>query len=372
MGFFNILTSDQYAMLTRCPSCKTIFRIEESHLEVAGGQVRCGRCQAVFDARWSLVPDTSFLSPTSAPATEQDASWEPMPPFPAEQATAPAPSTPSPAREEAAEGEAQEHPAEAAGGEAPDSPVEENTVTRFMEAIAPSGEGEEWREPPPGAQPPAETREAAAPGPRAGDSAPPAGADGEASERDGDAGPAGGGGRTAPELTDAAFLFEEDLELPPSRPVWPWALGSLLLLIALAGQVLLLRPELPAAWDPLRPVVEAACRHLPCSLPQRLAPDAFEILAHDMVNDGETVRIHLSFVNTAPFPQPWPLLEIVLSDAAGTAVAAGRFTPAEYLPEAATTDAMLPPQRPAQANLRLEPVAGAVSWQFRFFFPESG
>jgi len=37
-------------MQTECPHCNTIFRIEESALEQADGQVRCGHCLAVFTA----------------------------------------------------------------------------------------------------------------------------------------------------------------------------------------------------------------------------------------------------------------------------------------------------------------------------------
>lgn len=38
-------------MLTRCPECGTRFRVHQEQLEIAGGHVRCSRCQNVFDAR---------------------------------------------------------------------------------------------------------------------------------------------------------------------------------------------------------------------------------------------------------------------------------------------------------------------------------
>lgn len=37
-------------MQTRCPHCHTIFRVKNSELELADGQVRCGYCLAVFFA----------------------------------------------------------------------------------------------------------------------------------------------------------------------------------------------------------------------------------------------------------------------------------------------------------------------------------
>jgi predicted Zn finger-like uncharacterized protein len=44
---------------TRCPGCKTIFRVTSQQLAMRGGQVRCGHCHTVFDgvaALLSLAP----------------------------------------------------------------------------------------------------------------------------------------------------------------------------------------------------------------------------------------------------------------------------------------------------------------------------
>jgi predicted Zn finger-like uncharacterized protein len=40
---------------TRCPGCKTIFRVTEPQLALRDGQVRCGHCRTVFDGRAALV-----------------------------------------------------------------------------------------------------------------------------------------------------------------------------------------------------------------------------------------------------------------------------------------------------------------------------
>ncbi len=42
-------------MHTRCPHCSTTFSISQQHLEMAEGQVRCGSCDQVFDARDNVV-----------------------------------------------------------------------------------------------------------------------------------------------------------------------------------------------------------------------------------------------------------------------------------------------------------------------------
>jgi predicted Zn finger-like uncharacterized protein len=48
-------------MLTCCPQCGTTFRVSPQQLKVHQGEVRCGRCSAVFDAFDSLLaePDTT-------------------------------------------------------------------------------------------------------------------------------------------------------------------------------------------------------------------------------------------------------------------------------------------------------------------------
>lgn len=42
-------------MFTRCPNCRTVFRITSEQLDAAAGRVRCGRCRRVFDARETLT-----------------------------------------------------------------------------------------------------------------------------------------------------------------------------------------------------------------------------------------------------------------------------------------------------------------------------
>jgi len=39
------------SLLTKCPHCKTLFRIRHEHLAIANGEVRCGVCFKVFNAK---------------------------------------------------------------------------------------------------------------------------------------------------------------------------------------------------------------------------------------------------------------------------------------------------------------------------------
>lgn len=53
---------------TRCPGCKTIFRVTPQQLAMRSGQVRCGHCQTVFDGVAALVS----LAPRPQPEPEPE------------------------------------------------------------------------------------------------------------------------------------------------------------------------------------------------------------------------------------------------------------------------------------------------------------
>jgi predicted Zn finger-like uncharacterized protein len=53
-------------MSTRCPACSTAFRVYPEQLAARDGQVRCGKCATIFDARSTLVTDDEPEPPHSA------------------------------------------------------------------------------------------------------------------------------------------------------------------------------------------------------------------------------------------------------------------------------------------------------------------
>jgi predicted Zn finger-like uncharacterized protein len=89
---------------TRCPGCRTVFRVTAAQLALRDGQVRCGHCRTVFDGTANLI---SVLRTTPAPSPGDEGTGpltvtlraahalEPAPPEspagPPETAVAPAP-----------------------------------------------------------------------------------------------------------------------------------------------------------------------------------------------------------------------------------------------------------------------------------------
>lgn len=93
-------------LVTRCPACRTAFRLVADQLRLRQGLVRCGQCETVFDAREHLIeiplPAGNTAGSVPAPAQKPAASAAPAPASaettapPASSSAAPAP-TPTPA-----------------------------------------------------------------------------------------------------------------------------------------------------------------------------------------------------------------------------------------------------------------------------------
>ncbi|NUT15432.1 MAG: hypothetical protein HOQ33_13125, partial [Cupriavidus sp.] len=74
-------------LVTRCPACRTAFRLVADQLRLRQGLVRCGQCETVFDAREHLIEIPLPAGSAPAPAQNPVASAAPAPAAP--EATAP-------------------------------------------------------------------------------------------------------------------------------------------------------------------------------------------------------------------------------------------------------------------------------------------
>jgi len=67
-------------MRTRCPECATVFRVTSEQLRRKAGKVRCGHCQAVFNAFDHWQADSRDESPpVVTPLADESALPEPLP-----------------------------------------------------------------------------------------------------------------------------------------------------------------------------------------------------------------------------------------------------------------------------------------------------
>ncbi len=58
------------SLITRCPACQTLFKVVPDQLRISEGWVRCGSCEAIFDASLHLLADTvnAIATPDTEPA----------------------------------------------------------------------------------------------------------------------------------------------------------------------------------------------------------------------------------------------------------------------------------------------------------------
>ena len=266
-------------MQTSCPECSTAFRVSQEQLGLRRGLVRCGKCNAVFNAYDTLLPELAeppisppelvldALSDTAAPSELSLYGWS-------DEITPPRPD----AAESSAEAVVEDAEVELAAEE------QENIEEVVDEPI---------------------------PAP--------------------------------PEETPESILLSELPNRRPAGPVLPlwkrlsYGFAIVVLLMLLALQIAyFLRAELASGLPASRPFLELLCRPLGCAvpLPRQLGRQA--IAASNLEHDTEQKsRVRLTFLlaNRTGQTQAWPVVSLTLTDVHESPVAQKLFPPEVYLPQ---------------------------------------
>jgi hypothetical protein len=170
--------------------------------------------------------------------------------------------------------------------------------------------------------------------------------------------------------TRAAPSFARAPRLAPAisrkrRVLETAAVGGLLLLLGV--QLLLAdraRLSADARW---RPVVATLCGALGCTLPAWREPSAFRVVErHVRAHGAQVLRVSARIRNDARWAQPWPALQLTLSDAHGRAMATRIFQPREYLGGAPAQSSLGAGQDVALSMDVVEPGPQAVAFTFDF------
>lgn len=162
-------------------------------------------------------------------------------------------------------------------------------------------------------------------------------------------------------------------ESAPRRPL-RWLAGLLLMLVlaaALLIQLVMFRSSTLLSLLPaLQPLVSQLCTRLPCLYTGPVDISRIKLVSRDIrvhPQQKNALLISATFVNRAPFPQPYPDLTITLSDLSGEIVARRRFTPRDYLGREVSSLQLLPPDKPVQVTLAVvDPGKDAVNFEFTF------
>lgn len=327
-------------MMSRCPNCQTVFRITPEQMKARAGKVRCGQCQAVFNALDSLLEEEKPVTPVPTPVI----ALAPTPSF-ASTDTVPAPAATTDAHEPTivatapffaeVAGDALQEPsldfeAPEAREDEPDdafyisSADEDATAGPKIESIL----TEEAHEP---------TVEAPAVAAEAEELVVPLSE--SAAQELGKA-----TGLIMPRETTeipgyskwSEGVMAAPVSLPSDKPArWPFVLVALLLVLALLGQVIFhFRSELATALPSLRPLLTSASQALGRDLPLPRHVELISIEVSGLQNDpahGNLLVLNATLRNRAAYGQAYPSLELSLTDTQDAAVARRVFSPADYL-----------------------------------------
>lgn len=363
-------------MLSRCPACATVFRVDTVQLRAREGRVRCGRCHTVFDAVDAMV-DVPLPKSGDTPAPAVAALATPPSSTEIENA-APVPDEPEHSHATltfAAEPDIElraDDPAavttdrldlDVGSADAPPSPQPGDSMEALVErttdywqtrvddtapADAPklatesealvddhpgtTATSEAAPEPDPDVTQPLDIVELeAAPPPDDDIVAAPA--------RDPllDPPPALEPVRDPAVQRIRRELYGEDQA--PHRSALKttlWSVGILLLVLLAAAQLAyLFRTELVIAQPALKPLFEQACARLGCTLPAPRRADLISIESSELNPDTERaplLRLNALLRNGATHAQDWPHLELSLTDTSDRPIVRRVLAPADYLP----------------------------------------
>lgn len=308
-------------MQTTCPECRTTFRVSQDHLGARRGMVRCGTCQAVFNAYDTLLPE---LETPPADALEQAAAAMPSLTSLLDLAE----HYPECVSEEMAVSEAD---VEIAQFKAEDS--EPEIALPWPDSAEPQdGDFQAAQPEPVNFDTFAEESDEASVRVTLSATRPAADMDGHE--------------------VASHYIAAQDILLQPMWPVvdkpkrtwrfWLYLLLTSLLAGLLVMQILyFLRGELAAAFPATRPVLESLCHQFECTVPLPRQLNNTAIAASSLEHDPENkarVQLSLLLANRTEQAQAWPWITLILSDVRQAPVAQKMFGPSAYLREAVLKD----------------------------------
>jgi predicted Zn finger-like uncharacterized protein len=170
---------------------------------------------------------------------------------------------------------------------------------------------------------------------------------------------------------------ETETEPEAQRSGWAtfaWAVGSLLLVVVLAVQVVDHWRDAIARDARFGALLRAAYERVGIDLPpsRDLAALKLQQLSVEDRDSGRMV-VRANVTNRAGFAQPMPILRLQLEDRYGSIIAARDFQPSEYLASGAAADSMLGPGATSEAELVLaDPGPEAVGYRLDVCLGDTG
>ncbi len=153
-----------------------------------------------------------------------------------------------------------------------------------------------------------------------------------------------------------------------------WIVGGALFAILLTAQTAYFHRDALAEYPQLRPFIVAFCQQFGCTI--RLSSDVGRIeliqptgiAPHPRI--GNALRLRATMVNRAQKSQPYPLMEVALTDSTGRALSRRTFMPREYLERPTAAEIEMSPNLAVSVLLDVtNPDGKAVGYQIDFVAP---
>ncbi|MES9852081.1 MAG: zinc-ribbon and DUF3426 domain-containing protein [Candidatus Thiodiazotropha sp. L084R] len=167
------------------------------------------------------------------------------------------------------------------------------------------------------------------------------------------------------------FTFEaQDDDKADSKSSIFWTIGSLLLLIPLCGQMAWQYRDNLIHHETGRQILGVVCSVAGCTTPLRKDRSKILVTERSLTAHTEkenTLLMSLEMVNTAPFQQPFPKLQLSLFNDMGALIARRTFTQPQYRPLDYRSDEMMPKLKPILIELELvDPGKEVTGFKFEF------
>lgn len=263
-------------LITSCPECQTQFVVTKEQLKAYEGQVRCGTCNHVFNAKAHLIKP---VKPKKAPAKKSSAPVVPE----AELVSAPLESMPLETTASNLDAQATEH------AEHIEITVPDHLKNDVQEEAHPITSNEDLSLL----------------------------------------------AITSPSMVQDLSIDEKFNKRQKSKSSWGLLLLSLLLLLGLLAQLAyFMRTEISANYPQTKPLLALACEQIGCDVPLPKKIDLLTIDDSDMQEHVEyehVLQFTSTLINHANVAQAYPNIELTLTDTDDEPVLKRTFSAKEYL-----------------------------------------
>ena len=176
-------------------------------------------------------------------------------------------------------------------------------------------------------------------------------------------------------LAEKVSIVEDESDEDIERPIWHWALGSVILMMVLISQAAyMFRADIAAKIPVTEPALSYSCWLLNCEVGLPQYSDLISIESSGLEADPKQkgwITLKVLLRNRASFAQTYPNLELTLSDSKGAPQARRIFSPADYLPESASDVAGIRANKELGVQLLLDTgKLKPMGYRLALFYPE--